>query len=423
MVDTEEQASVDAPQHMVLDPFAFLVGVESRIRGLGGAEPRGDPQYAFHTPYVEAAPGPASFTLRFSGLKARQGTLQLWVNMLPMEPGARARVANSDRVKLNRVVQHGGETSIKFEGFRGVSFALHGTIVDETDAEAQALSVVLDRPAGVSGTAAAVEAKSSAFGRDAVGQTSRILSLEPPTFAAPVSQMCTAPQISAPEFKNWVKILGLGNCDPVRQWQGAFSAQVFQRYGMLEQGARALCVGGNGSPFPAMLTAEGLEVVAAEVAQTSSGSFGVASGTDGENGATGAGAGGGASTQQWMDVTNLPGDFVNFDLLWTNDVAADFGSVKAGSNFIEASISCLRPGGLAVHLLPFDPRSRATYGEDHGAHFSRRDLERLALILISRNYQVAQIKIKSPKVLLKDDGFEPTVTSFGLIIRRPPSAY
>ena len=161
-VDHEHgKGSVEAPGALELDPFAFYPEAASAIAGLGRSGPSPTPKYAFHTPYVEAAAGPANFTVRLEGLRAKSGTLLLRVHMLPTEPGGRARMANSERVALNRLVHMGGEITIRFEGFHDMTFALVGLIQGETDAAADNLIITLDRPADPTAWKAAASAAAS----------------------------------------------------------------------------------------------------------------------------------------------------------------------------------------------------------------------------------------------------------------------
>ena len=110
---TEVAARATEPTELVLDPFAYQPGIASKIKGLGGHAAGHDPDYVLHTPYVEVAEGPAQFSVRFRGLTAKKGTLVLRVHMLGREEGARARLANAERIALNRLIQHGSEATIR----------------------------------------------------------------------------------------------------------------------------------------------------------------------------------------------------------------------------------------------------------------------------------------------------------------------
>lgn len=356
------QAEAARVDDLALDPFAFHRNVSSRIGGLGGNVPGYDPVYAFHTPYVAAARGPASFRIRFHNLRARRGTLVLRVHMLPDEPGATARLVNSARIQINRLVQNGGEAEIDFEGFRGFTFAVLGQVPDETDAHADGLDVTLDRPADPTELARppAEDVRTTRFGGDALRPVAHLLSLEPPSLAAPVSQPCTAEQMREPAWADRSRELGLdAEPDPAR-WPSVYALQVLRRYSMLDPGARGLLLGDDGA-LAAALASQG----------------GQADGAD-----------------YLCSMTALHGG----------------STVAEMAAAVEASLRRLRPGGLAIHLLPL------AAGSGRAAAFRRADLERLALTLISRRHEVAQFKA-GRAVTLDGSGVAP----FGLLLRRARS--
>jgi len=254
----------EAPEPLELDPFGFHPDASSRIRGLGGHGPTADPDYAFHTSYVEAAPGRAIFTIRFAGLQAKSGTLMLRVHMVSSEPGARARMVNSERIALNRLIAVGGEFSIMFEGFREVSFALVGQILGETDVSAEGLTITLDRPADPNARAGyGAEAKGTIYGRTPLQPAPFLLSTAKPTLADPVTQVATGEQLREPVAGGWMARLRPKGTSGPEHWRKVYTLQALRRYGMLEEGALGLGFERSASGMPAALAAMGTKVVAA----------------------------------------------------------------------------------------------------------------------------------------------------------------
>lgn len=426
MSDTQVQEAASPPGELALDPFAFIPGVASRVKGLGGNTPSTDPYYVFHTPYVEVAEGMANFTVHFHGLTAKQGTLLLRVHMLPSEPGAHARMANSERIVFNRLVQYGGLISISFEGFRGVTYAVLGMVMGATDAAAESLTVTLDRPVDPNDQRRfAAEAKSSDYGRDTAEPTSFLISVDPPTLASPVSQVGTAAQLREKAAAPWLRLLrDEPPSDPAR-WQAVYTLEALRRYGMLEAGARGLGLGVADGPLPAILASHDVSVLVAPPSETMV--EGEAAFLDGlrrphlgdarrfeQN-----------VTAQSALLTPLPPEFVNFDFLWSTDAIGQLGSVRAGLAFIEDAMACLRPRGLAVHSFPYDLTQREPGGDDSVAQ--RRHVERIALILVSRGHEVAQMKIDTKGALIDraEDSSAPAreIARFCLIVRKAASAY
>jgi hypothetical protein len=372
---------------LLLDPFAYQAGVKSRIEGLGGTNPSDhDPNYAFHTLYVDAAEGPVNFIVRFTGLTARRGSLQLRVHMVGDEP--RAILVNSARIQLNRLVAMGGETSIRFEGFRGVTFALYGGIVGDTDAAADGLMVTLDRPADGGDEEIVAEARNTSFRREDIAPQARLLSLDRPLFAQPVCQPGTTAQLREPAFDKWVKTLGVGRSPPRTQWARAFVLQALDRYGALQPGARGLRFGDDAEGFRRVLDRLGVHA---------------------------------RSSALPASPDTIPRHLLNFDFLWSIDMAQRFGSPAIGQWFIDASLRCLRPGGLAVHIVPFDPLAAQRDITTEGPLFGRGDVERIALGMISRENEVAQVKLGAADLLTGPlPGNDLDAAAFGIIVRKAP---
>ena len=435
------------PHDLAIDPFSFMPGVASSVAGLGGAAPGHDPTYVFHTPYVHVARGPATFTIRFRNLVARRGGIVLRVNMLPLEPGAHARLVNSERIAFNRLIGQQGEIAIAFEGYRGMTYAVLGLLTGDTDATADGLEVTLDRPhdANEDYQHAVAEARSTIFGVDAAKPTARLISTDTATLADPVSQMCTAAQMDEPIYATWVERLRQERQRHRKQWEFVYILQVLNRYGMLQPGSRGIGFGCGVEPLPALMAAMGADVVATDLPPEhqdsttwhASGQHGSAIDSLRHPDICDDATFDRSVSFRAVDMTAIPPDLVNFDYTWSSCAYEHLGSIEAGLKFVEDSIACLRPGGLAVHTSEFNLTSNDdTLETGATVLFRRRDMERLALRLISRGHEVAQIKLDSGKQPLDEHIDMPpytndphlkmslsryVITSFGIIARRAPS--
>lgn len=376
-----------------LDPFAFHGHPVSAIDGLGGDAPLPDPTYAFHTPYVHVARGHAHFRVRFANLQARRGSLLLRVHMLPDEAGAVASMVTSHRVQLNWLAHHGGEVQLRFEAFRGARYAIMGLVPDQLDAQADGLSVTLDRPATEEDFAAAgeaIETRSTGFASETIKPVavSLLLSLEPPSFAQPVSQPFTSGQRREAAYRARGKALRDLPADPPEQWQAAYAVQVLERYGVLQPGARGLILG----PAPDAL-ARAIGEAGATLSQ-------VALARDGSL----------ADAVPSIDPDELPGDLFAFDFLLSLRITDRLADAGQALRFIERGMECLRPNGLALNVVGYYP-APATLST---IAFDRNGLERIAISLISRGHQVARLKPAAAQLAWDDQ--EPV--PFGLIARR-----
>lgn len=90
-------------------------------------------------------------------------------------------------------------------------------------------------------------------------------------------------------------------------------------------------------------------------------------------------------------------------------------------------MACLRPGGLAVHTFGYDlaPSGRSI-PSTRRVMMQQGDIERIALLLVSRGHEVAQFKIDASDPILTpgaDVDAEHRAmdhTMVGLIARRAP---
>ena len=415
-----EQESLD------LDPFAFIPEASSRVPGLGGPMPPADPTYAFHTPYVAVARGTVNFNVQFHNIQARRGTLALRVHMLPDEPGSIARLVNSERIQLNRLVAQGGHVSIATEGFRGVTYALVGAIPDATDVTADGLSIRLDRKQDShEQRAALVDVRSTKYGNARLRPSPHILAMVEPRFAEPVSQPFTESQLTEVGFVARLGGAAALPLDPATRWELGYALQVFSSYGMLADGARGLGLITGPTALPALAAAAGPSVhavvqdgcaLAADRGEAILDALEYPAVCDSAVARQ-------RITASIADPFRLPHEIVNLDFLWT-DHLCDQLDVGGTIGFLDEVIDRLRPGGLSVHLLTADMSVSGRGGVVDGcAVYGRGDIERLALTLISRGHEIARVRPGGVPHQARGATVRPLgPTSFGLLVRRARSA-
>lgn len=380
---------------LALDPFDFHGRPASIIAGLGGPAPGSDPDYAFHTHYVPVSRGFSHFTVRFTNLRAKLGTLLLRIHMLPVKPGSVARMVTSERIQFNRLVKEGGEITLRFEAFRGATYAIMGLVTDQTDAEADDLVILLDRPDDGSqddGPPGTIEdAVGTRFEATALRTSAHMVSLAMPVFASPVAQAATIAQLKTPERQAWLARLGLSADAGLLGWTMPYLAQVIERYGMFEKGVVALSLSPSTEPLAHLLEQNGLLINRLAVNHR-----------------------GAEPPSGWTPVSSrtLPGAHLAHDLVWsawTGGMLAE----RIITETIDLTMECLRPGGLAVHVVPY---FRDT-SKDPTA-FDRNAIERVVLGLISRGHDVARVKLPvGSRLLVDEDGRG----AFGIVARRAQS--
>lgn len=393
---TEGEIQSDPVGPRTLDPFDFHGHPVSVIRGLGGSAPLPDPTYAFHTSYVPVARGHAHFTVKFDQLRAKRGTLWLRIHMLPGSDGAPARMVTGQRVQFNWLSHHGGEIHLRFEAFRGATYAIMGLVPDESDASADNLTIILDRPASEADLAEGAtfaDAHTTTYASETIRGASLMLSTDPAVFATPVSQPCTPTQLRDRAFRDWQKQLDPATRDTAATWEGAYVMQALERYGLLQPGARGLAFGARSSAVAALLSSNGLTCDTVDLSEAHDDVL----------------------PETSIHPAALPGNFFAYDLILSIRATDTLSSERSAQAFLEKAMECLRPGGLAVHVVAH----RLIEHEAPPVSFDRNGLEKSVLAMISRGHQAARLKpvFQHTKVVRTDDGMIP----FGIILRRAAS--
>jgi SAM-dependent methyltransferase len=137
---------------------------------------------------------------------------------------------------------------------------------------------------------------------------------------------------------------------------------------------------------------------------------------------------------RFMDMNSIDADLSGrFDFCWSACALEHLGSIEHGLKFIENSIDCLRPGGIAVHTTEYNCSSNWSTLNDKGCViFRRRDIERLARRLTRKGHrlalnfelgdqpadQIVDVPPYTENPHLKLQIARWTSTSFGILIRK-----
>jgi SAM-dependent methyltransferase len=90
-----------------------------------------------------------------------------------------------------------------------------------------------------------------------------------------------------------------------------------------------------------------------------------------------------------VDMNNIPADLVGYDFCWSSCAFEHLGSIELGLQFVENSLKCLKPGGLAVHTTEYNCQSnRNTLSEGGAVIFRQRDILELAQRLRAAGHQL-----------------------------------
>jgi SAM-dependent methyltransferase len=431
-------------ESMVVDAFGYLPDQSSRLQGLGGSQPASDPSYAFHSTYVATSGGALSFKLQMTGCSASEGTLSLRINALPVKAGSDAVAVKTVEVPLAELAS-AGEVTLQIAAAGNRLYALLGNIYDHTDASGGYISIVVERTVDAgsrsSGLTPPRKPIFSFWTRPALRS---LIAQGPPTLTEPVCQMCTAAQFEEPVYNEWLTRLNAAFHRHRKQWEFVYILQALSHYGALRPGSRGVGFGVGIEPLPAVMASLGCKVVGTDLdAEDSRSADWSATQQHGSH----------VSNLrrpdicpddlfyervsfQPADMTRIPSSLRDFDFTWSSCAYEHLGSIEAGLQFVENSIDCLRPGGVAVHTTEYNVGSNKKTLDNGGTVlFRRKDIEKLVRRLLAKGHQVAKLNFDagsgeldahidfppySSDVHLKLALASFVTTSFGIIVRKSP---
>ncbi len=263
-----------------------------------------------------------------------------------------------------------------------------------------------------------------------------------PSLDEPVSQLCTALQFDHPEFNHILQQMRLVPTQHRKLWEHVYIVRILHREGLLTPGRRAIVFGCGRERIPAYLAHHGVEVLATDAPAEKTDSQGWAS--------TGQYAAQAADlfipdlieraqferlvSFRPLDMNAIPADLAGqFDACWSTCSLEHLGSLRHGLDFIENSLSVLRPGGIAVHTTEFNLISNDKTLDAPGlCVYRRRDMEELAVRLIAKGHEVLPLNfhpgeeeldevVDAPPYALphlKLELQDMTCTSIGFAVRR-----
>ncbi len=214
------------------------------------------------------------------------------------------------------------------------------------------------------------------------------------------SKLCEEADIESTWFVHWCRALKMAPIYHRKVWEDCFALQAISEAGLMRPGVRALAFGAGEEPLASLLAARGVDVLATDLAADASEAAGwIQTGQH-------------ATLERLfkpqlvdratfdrhvrfraVNMNDVPADLEGkFDLCWSLCSLEHVGSTELACRFVERSIDCLRPGGLAIHTTEFNLSSETdTVSEGWCVIFTRPQIEALCNRLRGAGHSVGPV--------------------------------
>ena len=382
-----------------IDPFAARRDAASRITGLGGKRPGDEPGYVFQSLEIYPVLGSVRFTLHFHALEATTGTLTVRVHALSSAyPATAAILVNTVTIPMRVIAEQNGFVHVALTSRRHMMYTIGGSIDDETDASAMALSLSLDPREREAPPPCAKPSKLPApipIVAPIERQLARpeLATMMAPVLARPVSQAMTEAQNRDPLVAAWNAVLHQPDGGDGERWENALILQALHYYEMPANAGSGLGIARHPGRLPSYLAARGCTILVAATRHEDlpDGDPGLALERLVRPDLCSPRRFFEAVHQTLFQNLEIPPSLTGFDFLWSTGAPNGSGARACFPQMVRASIRCLRPGGIAIHMLRYSgeigapvPAGSESYG--------RSEIERMALSLVADGHEIAQLK-------------------------------
>jgi hypothetical protein len=270
--------------------------------------------------------------------------------------------------------------------------------------------------------------------------SSDVYRLDPTAPFMPYST-CSAADFLHPEFHRIMGMIALPREYHRKLWEWVYVIHHLERLGMVAEGRRGLVFGVGQEMLPAIFASRGAHITATDAppeigrdmgwqstAEYASGLATLPSGTLDRKTFE--------ERVEWQvcDMRDIDPALTDYDFCWSSCCFEHLGSIRAGLEFVIASVEkTLKTGGVAIHTTEFNLSSgEDTIEEGSTVLYRRRDIEDLIGELRARGHDVDAFRIAPDSLAI--DGYVDTppyagphlklqlgrfvTTSVGLVIRR-----
>ncbi len=256
------------------------------------------------------------------------------------------------------------------------------------------------------------------------------------------SVVCRQDSFETPYFLYWTAELGLSLHYHRKLWEFVFICQVLHERGLLKPGVSGLGFGVGEEPLAAYFAGMGCRITGTDLAPAAAEGAGWVDTAQHARGKEALRRPDLCPTAlfdanvdfRFCDMNAVPDDLTGYDFCWSACALEHLGSIEKGLAYIERSLDCLKPGGLAVHTTEFNVNSdNETLEQGSTVLFRRRDLIELSRRLTDKGHTVAPLDLdpgdrpmdvyldtppyrQEPHVKIALAGY--ATTSVGLIVRK-----
>jgi hypothetical protein len=218
------------------------------------------------------------------------------------------------------------------------------------------------------------------------------------------SSVCRQESLETAWFAAWLQRLRYAPRYHRKLWEYAFIGQALEERGLLRAGTRGVGFGVGSEPLSAYFASRGCRIVATEMAPDSPGAAGWSSTGQYASGREALRAPGVCADELFdanvefrlCDMRAIPADLSGFDFCWSACALEHLGTLESGATFVERSLDCLVPGGVAVHTTELNLTSNEeTPVDGPTVLYRRRDLEGLSARLAASGHEVAPFDFDS----------------------------
>lgn len=213
------------------------------------------------------------------------------------------------------------------------------------------------------------------------------------------SGLCTESSLKSAAFQAWSTRLGERHGHMHRKiWEWAFACEALHERGFLQHGMKGLGFAVGTEPLSAFFAANGVQVLATDLATEAAVQQGWASSNQHASSLQALNARGLCNETEFSqrvdfefcDMNKIPDKYNSqFDFIWSSCALEHLGTIDKGAEFIFEAMNCLRPGGVAVHTTEFNISSNSTTVEEGGTViFRRKDIEKIGATLLSLGHEI-----------------------------------